>query len=220
MDNFFPLLIYLHPHYLIMKKILAVTILALLAMTVCSQSRPLRIGIKGGINYIHLENYGKGYYADFESRPGWNLGILAEFKRGSFVNYSVAPELIFTESRTDVDLIYATDYSAVIRSIDLPVNFRIGLQLSKIFRPYLVGNIYGSYIVGNTGGLFELLDIDQSDSEKSLRKFYFGMSAGMGFDLWKFQIEGRYRWNLTRVNTDDFASLRQMGLELSCAILF
>jgi hypothetical protein len=203
-----------------MKKILTVTILALLTMTVFPQSRPLRIGIKGGINYIHLENFGTGYYADFESRPGWNVGILAEFTRGHFLNYSVAPELIFTESRTDVDLIYATDYSAVIRSVDLPVNFRLGLQLSKIFRPYLLGNIYGSYIVSSSGGFFELLDIDQSDSEKSLRKFYFGMSAGMGFDLWKFQIEGRYRWNLTKVNTDDFASLRQIGLELSCAILF
>jgi hypothetical protein len=203
-----------------MKKFLTVILLALVVITGHAQPRSFRMGIKGGINYIHLENYGKGYYADFEAKPGWNLGVLAEFTHRGFVNYSIAPELLLTESRTDADLIYATDFPALIRTIDLPVNFRVGLQLSKIFRPYVLVNVYGSYIVNNTGEFFELLDINQSDSETSLRKFYFGMSAGMGFDLWKFQFEGRYRWNLVRINTDDLSSLRQMGLELSCAILF
>jgi hypothetical protein len=203
-----------------MKKILMLCLLILISAGAYTQPTQFRFGVKGGINFIHLENYGGGYYADFEAKPGWNLGVIAEFTRGSFFNYSLAPEILLTESWTDVDLIYVTDFAAVMRTIDIPVNFKAGLRLSKIFRPYLLGNVYGSWIVKDTGNFFELLDIDNSDSEKGLRKFYMGVGAGMGFDLWKFQIEGRYRWNLVRINSDDFKSLRQMGLELSCAILF
>jgi hypothetical protein len=128
--------------------------------------------------------------------------------------------VIVTQSYTLVDLIYVTDFPANIQTIDIPVNFRAGLRLSRIFRPYLLGNIYVSYIYNDVGEFFDLLDADNSLPKNSIQKFYWGLSAGMGFDLWKFEIEGRYRWNLNKINTDDFGSLRQMGLELSVGILF
>lgn len=203
-----------------MKKLLIFLWVMTSFVSLIAQQKPLRFGIKGGINYISLENYGKGFYSDFDAKPGWSAGILAEYTKHGFFNYSFAPELLMTESVTEVDFVYITDFKAVLRTIDLPLNFRAGLQLSKIFRPYLMGNVYGSYIVNDTGEFFDLLDVDGSVTDNQIRKFYFGLSAGMGFDLWKFEIEGRYRWNLTKINTDDYESLRQMGLELSCAILF
>lgn len=203
-----------------MKKIILLFLIAILIPAAYAQKRPWRFGVKGGVNYIHLENYGKGYYSDFDARPGWTLGVIAEYTRGTFFNYSIAPEIIVTQSYTLVDLIYFTDIPANIQSIDIPVNFRAGLRLSRIFRPYLLGNIYVSYIYSDVGEFFDLLDADNSLPNNSIQKFYWGLSAGMGFDLWKFEIEGRYRWNLNKINTDDFESLRQMGLELSVGILF
>ena len=78
----------------------------------------------------------------------------------------------------------------------------------------------GPISVREYGDFFRLLDIDHSQPSSRLNKVYFGVGAGIGFDLWKFQIEGRYRWNLTKINTDDYSALKQMGMELSCAILF
>lgn len=203
-----------------MKKLFFTLLLIHLIPFAYTQERPYRIGIKGGINYIHLENYGGGYYADFEAKPGWGAGVMFEYTFGSFVKYTIAPELLFTQSVTDVDLLYLTDNLATIQSVDLPVSFKVGLQLSKLFRPYCLGNIYGSYIVHNTGDFFEFLDIDNSSGVDNINKFYIGASAGLGFDIWKFQVEGRYRWNLNRVITDDYKQLKQMGLEFSCAFLF
>ena len=203
-----------------MKKIILLFLLTILIPAAFSQKRPWRFGVKGGVNYIHLENYGKGYYSDFDARPGWTLGVIAEYTTGSFFNYSIAPEVILTQSYTLVDLIYVTDFPANIQTIDIPVNLRAGLRLSRIFRPYLLGNIYVSYIYNNVGEFFDLLDADNSLPHNTIRKFYYGLGAGMGFDLWKFEVEGRYRWNLNKINTDDFESLRQMGLELSVGILF
>jgi len=203
-----------------MRKIILCSLFALALSNIYAQQRPWRIGIKGGINYIHLENYGKGFYSDFDAKPGWSLGALFQYTRGGFLNYSIVPEIQFTQSTTEVDLLYITDCLTTIQSIDVPLSCKLGLQLSKIFRPYILGTIYGSYVIKEYGEFFEVLDIDNSQSSNHLNKMYFGVGAGLGFDLWKFQLEGRYRWNLTKINTDDYSALKQMGLELTCAFLF
>ncbi len=204
-----------------MRKTLIILLLACAIGTVAAQERPWRIGIKGGINYIHLTNYGKGYYSDFDPKLGWSAGVLFQYKFGGFLNYSIVPEILFTNSVTDVDFIYVTDCISTIQTIDIPVSFKVGLQLSKIFRPYISGSVYGSYIVSYDGEIFEMLDIEKGVIVKSdINKVFFGIGAGLGFDLWKFQIEGRYRWNLTRIKSDDYSALKQMGLELTCAFLF
>ena len=203
-----------------MRKTMLILFLACILSSAYSQQRPYRFGIKGGINYIHLENYGKGYYSDFDPKPGWSAGALFQYTRGGFLNYSITPEILFTQSVTNVDLLYITDCITTIQSIDIPISFKLGLQLSKIFRPYVLVNIYGSYIIKEYGDFFNTLDEDHSQPSTHLNKLYFGVSAGMGFDIWKFELEGRYRWNLTKINSDDYAALKQMGLELSCAFLF
>jgi len=203
-----------------MRKIILILLLVYTAGNITAQDRPYRIGIKAGINYIHLENYGKGFYSDFDPMPGWSFGALFQYKKGGFVNYSIVPEINFTISKTNIDLIYITDEITTLQSIDIPVSFKVGLQLSKIFRPYVLGNIYGSYVVSNDGDFFYYLDADSSIVKSEINKIFFGVSAGLGFDLWKFQIEGRYRWNLNRIVSDDYSALKQMGLELTCAFLF
>jgi hypothetical protein len=203
-----------------MRKTLIVLVFAIAFGSVHAQQRPYRIGIKGGVNYIHLENYGDGYYSDFDAKAGYSVGVLFQYRWGGFVNYSIVPEVLFTESVTDVDMLYLTDCPAYIQTLDIPVSGKVGLQLSKVFRPYILGNIYGSYIVSYAGDFLDMLDIDSTSSQQPLNRFYFGVSAGLGFDLWKFQFEGRYRWNLNRIISDDYKALKQMGLELSVAFLF
>ena len=129
-----------------MRKTLLLLLFVIAINNINAQQRPYRFGIKAGINYIHLENYGKGFYSDFDAKPGWSLGALFQYTRGGFLNYSIVPEILFTQSTTEVDLLYITDCLTTIQSIDVPISFKLGLQLSKIFRPYILGNIYGSYI--------------------------------------------------------------------------
>jgi hypothetical protein len=203
-----------------MRKTILLLVFAFALSNAYAQQTTYKFGVKGGINYIHLENYGKGYYSDFDPKLSWSCGGLFQYTRGGFLNYSVAPEILFTQSVTNVDLLYITDCLTTIQSIDIPISFKLGLQLSKIFRPYILGNIYGSYIIKEYGNFFSTLDEDHTQPLNHLNRLYFGISAGMGFDLWKFELEGRYRWNLVRINSDDYTALKQMGLELSCAILF
>jgi hypothetical protein len=204
-----------------MRKTIMILFFAYAISSVSAQERPWRIGVKAGINFIEVENYGSGYYSDFEAKSGWTLGAFFQYKMGGFLNYSVVPEIVFTNSTTDADLIYFTDLITTIQSIDIPVNFKVGLQLSKIFRPYIVGSIYGSYIVSYEGDLFyHIDDIDESVVKSNINKLYFGVGTGLGFDIWKFQVEGRFRYNLNRINSEYFDALKQQGLEITCAFLF
>lgn len=203
-----------------MRKTLLLFIFACAISSIFAQGRPYKFGIKAGISYVHLENYGKGYYSDFDPKPGYTVGALFQYTKGSFLTYSIVPEIVFTSSTTAVDLLYITDCWTTIQTIDIPVNFKLGLQLSKIFRPYILANIYGSYVVEYKGDLFYLLDNKDKWVKSNINKLYFGVGAGLGFDLWKFQFEGRYRWNLNSINSADYSSLKQMGFELTCAFLF
>ncbi len=203
-----------------MRKILIILLLACVISSVSAQKRPYRFGIKAGVNYIHLENYGKGYYSDFDAKPGWCFGALFQYTKGGFLNYSLVPEIMFTTSATDADLLYITDCITTIQTIDVPFSFKLGLQLSKIFRPYILGSIYGSYIVNYEGDLFYAGETEESATKDKINKIYFGLGAGLGFDIWKFQVEGRYRWNLNSINSEYFSALKQMGMELTCAFLF
>ncbi|MEI6884996.1 MAG: porin family protein [Bacteroidota bacterium] len=203
-----------------MRKTIILLLFACALSSVYAQKRPWRIGIKGGINYIHVENYGKGYYSDFDPKMGWTFGALFQYTKGGFLNYSIVPEILYTQSKTNADLLYITDCMTTIHSIDVPVSFKLGLQLSKIFRPYILASIYGSYVVSYDGELFYTGDNEESIYKYNIGKVYFGLGAGMGFDIWKFQLEGRYRWNLNRINSEYFSALKQMGLELTCAFLF
>lgn len=203
-----------------MRKSILLLLFACSLSSISAQNTSYKFGIKGGVNFIHLENYGKGFYSDFDAKPGYSFGALFQYTRGGFLNYSIVPEIVYTESRTNVDLLYITDCPATIQTVDIPVSFQLGLRLSKIFRPYIMANIYGSYIVTYYGELFNMLDIDHTASGTPVNKLFFGVSAGLGFNLWCLQLEGRYRWNLVRINTDDYAALKQMGLEFSCALFF
>jgi len=203
-----------------MRKTILILLIISSFYSVYSQETSYRFGIKGGINYIHLDNYGKGLYSDFQANPGYSFGALFEYTKGGFLNYSITPEILYTESMTDVDLLYISNCTAIIHTIDIPLTAKLGLRLSKIFRPYILANIYGSYMTKYSGKLFDLLNTENDESGSKINKFYFGVSTGMGFDLWYLQFEGRYRWNLIRINSEDYSALKQMGLELSCAILF
>lgn len=203
-----------------MKKCILLLLLTIILGNVKAGDRPWRIGVKGGVNYIHLENYGKGFYSDFDAKAGWNAGAFFQYTKAGFLNYSITPEVVYTESVTDVDLLYITDCITRIQSVDVPLSFKLGLQLSKIFRPYILGTVYGSYVVKYSGKFFDVLDIDHSQGSHQLNRWFFGLGAGMGFDIWKLELEGRYRWNMNKINIDDYSALKQYGLELSVAFLF
>lgn len=199
--------------FLILLPILTVCIVTCYAQDRCD-SRRWRFGVVGGANYTQLESYGEGLYTQFDKQTMWHAGVSAQYKWGRFVNFSVQPELRYKVSVTDADPVIGPTYgSTKIGMVELPVNFQVGLQLSPIFRPFIQGSGHISYITNSSGIISNVIP---------LNKFNAGLGAGVGFDLWKFQFQCNYRWNLTKLNKDKelFERLTLQGFEFTVGFMF
>lgn len=207
-----------------MKKVLLASALLLSILPLSAQDRNnwrdhWKIGITGGVNLTQLENYGGGTYAFFDYTPSWHAGVTAQYKWGNFLNYSVQPELRYRQSTTDIESVYGTLFGRLdLGMVELPVNFQFGLQLSKIFRPFVQAGASLSYIVYKGGNYTELA----MQNWNELNRFNVGLGLGVGFELWKFQIQCKYNWGVTRINRDKlpFNNLHFKGYEFSVGVLF
>jgi hypothetical protein len=65
-----------------MRKTIIILLFACALSSLYAQQRPWRVGVKAGLSYVHLENYGKGYYSDFAPKQGWSLGALFQYTKG------------------------------------------------------------------------------------------------------------------------------------------
>lgn len=204
-----------------MKKILTLLFLTIVSTSTLQAAdhhckRPLRIGVVGGLNLTGLENYGGGLYAIFEEAPQWHAGIAAQYNWGRFMKYSLQPELTYSVSSSDLEPVVGPIFDRItLSNIELPIHFQFGPQLSKIFRPFVQASIYPAYLIRTQSEIFESELMEAS-------RFNFGIGAGIGFDLWKFQVQCRYRWGLTNINQGKelFDKLRASGFEFSLAIMF
>lgn len=206
-----------------MKKIIIITIAMLtvtplLAKPTADWKKNWKFGVTGGVNLIAVENYGGGAYAYFDHNISWQAGIKAQYKWGKFLSYAIEPELKYVKSSTTIETIWGPGYGNLdLHYIDLPVNFQFGLQLSPIFRPFIFAGVNLSYLVKAGGEYNEVPVFDHQ-----YNKFNFGLGTGVGFDLWKFQLQCKYNWGLTRVENETipFENLLRKGWEFSLSIMF
>lgn len=199
-----------------MKKILVILLFLLTIQASVAQQQKLRFGVSGGLNYTQVENFAGGYYAQFDRISSWQIGVAAQYKWGGFLNYAIQPELRYLQSSTYVEPVIGPDFGVLkLHAVELPINFQFGMQLSKIFRPFVQATAYVSCIVGQDA---ELLD----KTLLPLNRFNLGLGAGLGFDLWKCQFQFNYRWGLTNINQNKeaFDKLLLGGFELSVGYYF
>lgn len=102
---------------------------------------------------------------------------------------SVQPEL---------DFVYKYDRTMM----EIPVNFQVGLDLVLV-RPFICLTPY--------------MDIPLSSSG-DVSMFQAGFGVGGGIDIWRFQVQCRYNWNITDFSKSVSGKLR--GLDLSLIFFF
>ena len=110
--------------------------------------------------------------------------------------------------------------------LQLPVNLQWGVDL-VLFCPFIMVSPYIGYAIAKGDGF---KDVGWSN----LNKFEYGVGLGAGLDIWKFQVSGRYCWDLGTMSDfkgdnfgegveDAFKALnngKNRGFELSIAFLF
>jgi hypothetical protein len=166
-----------------MKKIIVLLTVLIIAINADAQ---IKLGIKAGLNISDMSfssKKGVGENIDdlFANRNGWHLGMAMKMKFPLFP-LTLQPELLFsTKGAEDLTLNY----------IEIPINLQWGISLGKI-RPYAELSPYFSYLIGGRPKGSNTLIVSSNDWDG-------GVGLGVGIDIWKLQISGKYVWGLGKV---------------------
>ncbi|HIT48256.1 MAG TPA: outer membrane beta-barrel protein [Candidatus Coprenecus stercoripullorum] len=144
----------------------------------------LEIGIKGGMDFTSLARYEPGYISESVSTyTGFSAGVTFSIDlpvRGM----TLQPELNYVSKgaaiRGDIGRTLRFDY------IELPVNLQAGLDLIFL-RPFIC---LSPYI-----GCAVYKQVDEIPW-KYFNRFEYGIGIGGGIDIWRFQLQVKYNWNL------------------------
>ena len=191
-----------------MKRILSViALLLLIGYTADAQ----RFGIKGGLNFNNLGDISTNVTETYENRTGFHAGIMYQAKIPA-IGLAVQPELLYmrTGVKNSGNGIY-TD------NLILPLNLQLGLDLIML-RPYVLVAPYVTYALGKGD---EFTDVAWDD----IHRFNYGIGAGVGLDIWKLQIVGKYNWDLGPLSNDNIMSgnldnAKLKGFQLSVGLFF
>ena len=197
------------------KTLIVLCVMLLCALQMRAQSG---FGIKGGLSYnsmsdIEIENW----ESSFNKKTGFHAGIL--YKARLVGGLALQPELLYIQKGGNLNLkTMGKSADFKVHHIQLPVNLQWGIDL-MLFRPFIMVSPYIGYAIAN-GDELKGLKWD------NMNRFEYGIGLGAGLDIWKFQVTGRYCWDLGKVaefewnGIDTFKGGKDKGFELSLAFIF
>lgn len=207
-----------------MKKIAVLLSVFLLSTAVYGQ-----FGIKAGLNFNSMKDFNvNDLSSSFEGKTGFHVGVL--YKLNLPLGFALQPELMYTQKGGSIDMGGKASGDIKMNYLQLPVNLQWGVDL-VLFRPFIMVSPYIGYAIAK-GDDFK--DVEWSN----LNKFEYGVGLGAGLDIWKFQVSGRYCWDLGTMSdfkgesfgegTQDaykeaykaISNGKNRGFELSIAFLF
>ncbi|MCD8287234.1 MAG: PorT family protein [Porphyromonadaceae bacterium] len=141
-----------------------------------------RYGVIGGMSFSRASEMNRS------SMTQWHVG--ATYKLGLPLGFSIQPSLIYQNkgAKTTDQLTIKTSY------LELPVSVQWGPDL-LICRPFLDVTPFIGYAVGNKTWDTNGAVVKISDKWDSLNRFEYGLGLGIGLEIWRFQVIGRYMWN-------------------------
>jgi len=197
-----------------MKK-LFVLFLSVLVFSTASYSQT-RFGIKGGLNFTNMSNISTNVDKTWENQTGYQLGLALQFKV-PLIGLAIQPELLYSTVKTAAS---ETNGEINLDYITLPVNIELGADM-LFFRPFIVASPFVSYLIQNRTRI-------EDQPVNDINRFDYGVGLGVGLDLWKLQIMGKYNWGLGKLEhagdewdqSETYKNATLQGFQLSVAFLF
>lgn len=203
-----------------MKKLITLAVVAFAALLLAGQaSAQHNFGIIGGVNFssTNVREFNRGTMTQYHA----GLTYRAKLPFG----FSIQPSLLYQVKGAKTTS-GGMDSDTNVGYLELPVSFQWGPDLI-LFRPFVdvtpfvgygLNNKYWSQAAGHVNNAWG-----------GLNRWEYGVGAGLGLDIWKFQLIARYNWNLGNFSKD--ASLSNIaqtfkdgknfgGVSLSLALLF
>jgi len=187
-------------------KLLIVVILSIMAKKSFAQT----FGVKAGLNLsnIVMKDNADRYDDDFKMKPGFHLGVTAEFPINE--TFSFEPGLLL--STKGVKETYSEsgyDYTSVtnLYYIDIPLTgkayYKVGsVKIYGLFGPYLAIGLSGKAKTQETGYPEDTHTIlwGKDSENDDLKRLDLGLSFGAGVALSSFEIGLSYNLGLNNIS--------------------
>ena len=220
-----------------MKKLFTLVLALIIVSASFGQTK---FGVKAGLNFNKLTDVTQGGSTDeiWNSQTGYHVGLAVQFKV-PFLGLAVQPELLYNTTRSAANTPTLAQINnpllngGVINQqvalvpdemqldyINLPINLQFGIDL-VLLRPFVVVSPYISYAIQKGATL-------ENQPWDDINRFDYGVGLGLGLDIWKLQIMGKYNWGLGKLQAaganwdqvDTYKNAKIQGFQLSVAFLF
>lgn len=161
-----------------------------------------RFGVIGGITFSNAEKQS----LNRSTMNKYHVGVTYQFKLP--FGLSIQPSLQYHVKGAKLGNVVSTDFTNTcdisIGYLELPVSVQWGPDL-LLFRPFLDVTPYIGYGLTNRMDLYVAehsgshgLDDSYKNiwSGADMKRFEYGVGVGIGLEIWKFQLIGRYNWNI------------------------
>ncbi len=174
-----------------MKKFLTLLSAALLLLAGSLEaSAQSRYGVIGGMSF----STSKFREMNRSTMTQWHAGFT--YKLSLPAGFSLQPALIYQNKGAKLaieDAGNVTDMNVRTSYLELPVSVQWGPDL-LICRPFLDVTPFIGYALGNKIDIGSTV-IKSKEALNSMNRFEYGLGLGIGLELWRFQVIGRYMWN-------------------------
>ena len=194
-----------------MKNLLFLT-LAITVFTTSSIAQGFGVGIKGGANLTKIS--GKSFSEEFDL--GYQLGVFTEIDFSK--KLGIQPELLYSQVNTQRTSGFAQIYDANNAAAS-------DIQLKYLSIPILFRYNVGKFLTLNLGPQFSILVDDNenllTNGQNAFKKGDFSMVGGVGINLSRLRIYGRYNIGLNNINDiDNQDQWKSQQLQLGVGLRF
>jgi hypothetical protein len=194
-----------------MKKLMYLLLVSFILFTTSVNAQVTEYGLKGGLN---LSNMSIEDASDKTMKAGFHAGT---FVKVPFTNaLSIQPEFLFSTKgvkHSFSNIVAEGETNFNLNYIEVPINLVYNLSEDFEFHlgPY-VGYLANVNVDANTN-ILNFLNIDTGGNidRDHFRKFDFGLTAGLNFNLQQFVFGFKYNLGLTPVALDDFPARTILG---------
>lgn len=174
-----------------MKRFLMVIALCVMTFWGSDTSMARGFGITGGASFVGVKDVTSGL------TTGYHAGLTYKFDLP--LGFAIQPSVLYHQKGSVVEDAFANGSSLDLKTgyLEVPVSFQWGPDLI-LFRPFLDVTPFVGYGLNNSvSGYSSLINsIQQTDNQwEGLNRLEYGLGLGIGLDIWKLQVIGRYNWN-------------------------
>ncbi len=169
---------------------------AMFLVTATSYAQGARLGIKGGANLTKIS--GKTFNEEFDL--GYQLGLFSELDFSK--KFGIQPEVLYSQVNTKRSSGFNSIYTNLTEG-----GASNDIQLNYLSIPILLRYNIGKFLTLNLGPEFSVL-VDHKENvlangQNAFKKGDFSMVGGIGLNISRLRVYGRYNVGLNNINDID-----------------